>query len=93
MGVPKGFTPMSSIKEFAQKVQEAVEVADLDCHSVMSSLMALSELAWSSGSDEPVWSPDDEWLSSTEAQLQMAQNALEELRAARSCHLLEGALV
>lgn len=83
---------MSSMKEYAAKIEQAVEVADLDCYSAMVSLMALSDLAWSNG-DQPVWSPDDQWLTATETQLKMAQNALEELKTARTCQLLEGQLV
>jgi hypothetical protein len=84
---------MSAMKEYAAKIQQAVEVADLDCYAAMVSLMTLSDLAWKDGGDEPVWSPDDEWLATTDTQLRMAQNALEELRTARTCQLLEGQLL
>jgi hypothetical protein len=83
---------MSSMKEYATKIEQAVEVADLDCHSAMVSLMALSDLAWNN-SDQPVWSPDEQWLAITETQLKRAQTALQELRDARIVQQLEGSLV
>ena len=78
---------MSATKELLAAIEQAQVETDLTLREVVTSFLILSNLAWSTGIDQPVWSPDQEWLDATKADLTMLEWALAELQAAKNAQV------
>ena len=72
---------MSTMKEYASRLEVAHEAADSQVYSAAVALQDLADMAWSG--DEAIWAPDREWLAATRMQLNQGLLALAELEAAR----------